>query len=65
MKGCLSRITCHVRVGSITEEKVNHGAVTMEGSIVEWGETTPSWMNKINTSVKFKDVNLQTDLRAL
>lgn len=65
MKGCLSRITCHVRVSSITEEKVNHGAVTMEGSVVERGETTPSWMNKINASVKFKDVNLQTDLRAL
>lgn len=48
VKGCLSRITGHIWVSSITEEKVDQRTVPMKGGIVERGETTPSWM-KTNT----------------
>ncbi|TNN71817.1 hypothetical protein EYF80_017988 [Liparis tanakae] len=37
MKGCLSSVTWPVRVSSITEEKINQGAGTMECSVVERG----------------------------
>ena len=48
MKGCLSSITCHVGVSSIAEEQVDQDAVTVEGGVVERGETTPAW-TEINT----------------
>lgn len=63
MKGCLSRITCQVRVSAITKEKFDHGTVTMEGGIVERGETTPTWYD--DKHVRFKDVALLTDLQYL
>lgn len=54
MKGCLSGITGQVRVSSITEEKVNQHAVTMKGSIVEWGETPPAWMKTDTSGIKMQ-----------
>lgn len=52
MEGRLSCITGQVRVSSVTEEKVNQHAVTMKGSIVEWGETAPACMNTNTSGIK-------------